>query len=327
MSSETRDIRPFNVTTSLERIFSSTKLRFGDQECEPNSRITVEDTVTYGIRKAEIILTEESDFEDFKRTLATGASESGISHSLLSILVTISTSYLKITDIVWQHSLIDLESIPRILSLTEYGRPRALQASTTGATVDVYLVRTETAQPRALHPWRKGTWLAQTRFRIETQKDISLFRPTPLNDDRRAELCLPAGTLRYVQMGDHEPTEPYNSTEAPVFYVDQDLLSELSARSNSRAGKALQSQLVMDFVTAIITSAIGEVKSTNTYRELEESLIGRVVRLIISPRSPDSDRDAIIRMISTDPLKAIAHAEDAIALREVMFDNLRGEEG
>ena len=326
MSSETRDIRPFDVATSLERTFNSTKLRFGDQECESDSRITVEDTVTYGIRKAEIIWTEESDFEDFKRTLANGASKSGINHSLLSILVTISTSYLKITDIVWTHSLVDLESIPRILNLNERGRPRALQACITGATIDVYLVRTETAQPRALHPWRKGTWLARTRFRIQTQQDMSLFRPTPLDNDRREELRLPPGTLRYIQMGDHEPTEPYNSTEAPVFYVDRDLLSELSARSNSRAGKALQSQLALDFVTAAITAAIGKVKPTDTYRELEESLIGRVVRLI-SPKSSDSDRDTIIRMIATDPLRAIAHAENAITLRKVVFDNLRGEEG
>ena len=326
MSSETRDIRPFNVATSLERIFKNSKLLFGDLECEPNSRITVEDTTTYGIRRAEIILTEELHFEDFKRTLANGASSSGINHSLLSLLVTISTSYLKITDIVWQQPLTDLATLPRTLNLTENERPRALQASLTGSTVDIYLMRTETAQPRPLHPWRKGTWLARARFKIETHRDISLFRPIPLDYTTRAELNLPEGTMRYVQMGDHEPAEPYDNTEAPVFYVDRELLSELNARSNSRAGAALQAQLALDFVSAVITASTEKVQSINTYRELEDSLIGRVVRLIVPFRSPDSDRDVIVRMINTDPAKAIAHAENAIALRKVMLDNLRGEE-
>lgn len=327
MSSETRDIRPFNVAPSLERIFNNTILRFGESECQPNSRIVIEDTATYGIRKAEIVWTEENRFGDFKRTLSNGASSSGISHSLLSILVIVSTSYLKITDIVLQHSLNDLETLPRILNLTETGRPRALQASTTGATIDAYLVRTESTRPKPLHPWRKGTWLARVRFRIETQRDISLFRPIPLDDDRRAELGLPKGTVRYVQMGDHEPTEPYGSTEAPIFYVDRELLSELSARNNSRAGAALQAQLALDFVAAVITASTGKVKTIHTYQELEDSLIGRVVRLIVSSKSSDSERDAIIKLISTDPAKVIAHAEHTITLRKIMLDNLRGGEG
>lgn len=325
MSSETRDIRPFNVAASLERIFYETKLRFGDLECESGSRIMVEDNSTYGIRKVEITWAEDHNFEDFKRILATGAASSGLSHSLLSILVTVSTSYLKITDTIWKHSLTQLETLPKTIDLTRHGRPQALQASTTGATLNVYLIRTEASDPRQLHPWRKGTWLARTSFRIETQRDTRLFRPTPLNDEIRTELDLPKKTLRYVQMGDHEPTEPYNNTEPPVFYVDQELLSELNARSSSLAGKALQSQLVLDFVAAVITVSAKEITQAHTYRELEDSLIGRVVRLIVSPRSPDSERDALIRRMSTDPAKVIAQAEDIIDLRKDILDHLKGE--
>ncbi len=323
MSSETRVIRPFDVAVSLEKVFEGTRLRFGDLECEPGSSIIVEDAAAYAIRKVELVLAEELHFEELKRTLGTGAGDSGLSPSLLSLLVTASTSYLKITDVVWQHSLDYLETLPRIVDLAYPHRPRALQASTSGATVDLYLIRTKGRDPKPLHPWRKGTWLARTGFRIRTHHEISLFRPTRLDDETRSKLGLPAKTMRYVHMGDHVPTEPYENTEPPVFYVDEVLLSELAARGASPASAAMQMQLVLDFVTAVVTASTGQIDGSHTYRDLEDSLIGRVVRLITGSSARDSTRDAMIRMIRTDPAMVIAHAEHAIDLGKTMLASIK----
>ncbi len=327
MSQESRIVRPFNVDPELERIFETTRLRFGDLECESGSRIMVEDSSTYTLRKAELIWAgEHQNFMAFKRELANGAARSGLDHKLLSIVVTAYTVYLKMTDVIYNQPLTDLDALPQVVELTGHQTPRALQASSSGAEVNVYLVLTEELLEKPLCPWRKGTWLTRTRFRIRTTQELTLFRPIPLTDEIRRELHLPAKTTRYLHMGDYIPTEPDGDSVEPVFYVDEDLLSELAARANSPVGIMLQSQLVVDFVTAVVAASVSDHGPTrSTYEEIRGSLLGRVINFV-APQAQEFERNKLLEMVHDEPARFVAHLEDVVDVRKTMLESLRDEQ-
>lgn len=248
MSSETRLIRPFDVDDRLARIFEKTTLHFGNQVCLPNSSIIVDDPELFAISKAELELASEHDFEELKLDLMNSCIESGLATSLLSLIIVARTSYLNLADITKSYHLDKVGSLPRKVDLTDHERPRALQATTHGARIDVYIILNTDINPKALRPSRKGTWLAQASFRIKTLADSVLFRPYPLDKKTRKQHDLGKKSVRFFDLRDHDLTEPYNTTEPPRLYVDSELLAQLDANRNSNTAIAMQRQLVIDFI-------------------------------------------------------------------------------
>ncbi len=320
MSSESRVIRPFDAQ-SLEHVFHAARLRCGSMECEPGKSLRWDDPTPFSAADPKLMLAPESEFDDFRRLLGTGAAEAGVDVSLLSLLVTASTSYLKITDTVGR-SLADLSVLPRVIGLAGM---RASQASTSGTVVRAYVVLSKTLPRRALKPWRKGTWLARAEFKIKTGDESSPYALVRLDDEKRKELGLRRQTMRYVDLADHNSVQPFDEGERPEFYVDANFLDELDAQANSPVGRALQAQLVVDFVTAVILDAHKRIRPEDRYADLEDSLAGRVVRRIASRSASGDERDKLVRWIREKPAKVIACAEDPIGLLKTQLDSLRGE--
>ena len=324
MSSESREIRPFNAQ-SLAHLFDGACLKLDSLECRPNRTVHLDDANISHRTNARLELAPEAGLAEFKRTLVNGAADAGVSASELALLVTASTFYLKITDMV-EHSLADLSVLPRVIDLAE---ARALQASTSGAVVHAYVVLSKTLPRQPLKPWRKGAWLARSEFKLSTRNQVSPFRWACLDDEARARFNLPSQTMRYVHMSDHEPLEPFGASDQPEFYVDERLLEELSARPNTWVSKALQEQFAIDFMTAVIVAASSKLageSSNETFEELEESLTGRVIKMIAGARSSDAELDKLVRLIRNDSARLIALAENSNDLLKTQLANLRGED-
>jgi len=321
VSSESRIIRPFDAP-SLDGIFESARLQLGEFVCEPDSSILVDDADIAAFSDAKLVLASEDGFEAFKRNLGNGAIAADLGPGLLSLLVTAYTPYLKHTDIAAHHPLTDRD-LPRVIELAG---TRASQATTSGFTVRAYVVLNQTLPRQPLTPWRKGTWLARAEFRAATRNEISPFSFRRLDQENRARFGLGAKTMRYVDLEGHEVLQPFVDTDRPEFYLDGDLFDQLGVHHKTPTGKALQAQLVLDFMTAVIVTAGRNLESHMSYAEVEDSLTGRVVVMIAGRRSSQDERDRIVRMIRDDPVRVIALAEDSIEeMHKLLLDSLRSE--
>ena len=280
MSSETRTVRPFAISRSLANVLSKAVLRFGSDTCEAGGRVTIFDPELHVRKRAELHWTpDDESFAAFRETLAEGAAADGYERSALALLVIAATPYLKIANVVHQSSCASLDTMSRVVALTEPDRPEALCAPHHGATVDIFVLLARALEPRPLRPWRRGTWLARERFTIATEQAQRLFHPKPLDDETRKQLGLPRKTMRYVRMDDVDPLES-NDAGALDFYVDRELLDDLSARSRSPVSQAMQLQLAHDVVAAIVHCGGG------TRERLEGSDVDRSGRLLVGQGAP-----------------------------------------
>ena len=317
MSREVRTVRPFQIGDSLDRVLEDVVFRFGTDECSAGGRIQVDDVDDYHRRQAELAWSSEHEFECFKTSLSDMVAEIGIDPGALALFVTVSTSYLKITEVVFRHQLSDLDGLPAIANMSD-PRPKALRAGFHRANVAAYLLLTKDIDPQPLRPWRKGTWLARAVFRLVSTPSTSLFRPTPLDQAQRDRLGLPQGVVRYLDLGDYEPRLSYDDSIPLAFYVDKDLLDLLTARPNSRLSHFIQVQLVQDFIRGVLRSPAVQEENFDdlSWADLEDTLLGRIVSLIAGSRASDEDRYKLISMSKREPDRILALAEDAIGLRK-----------
>lgn len=328
MNREVREVRPFRVAQELSDVLDDAVLRFGTEMCQSGSSILFEDDPSlFGKQPAVLSWKAEGDHHTrFQIELGAAVARAGIDRSALSLLITARNRYLKITHVVFDHPLSDLDSLPSSVALDTPPRPAALTTGVHGAVVEVYLLLNRTIGPEPLKPWRKGTWLARASFRLETRSPANLFRPIPLTAEDRRRFGLPRHTMRYMKMGDHDPLVPYEEQpERPEFFVDSTLLSLLDAHSSSPGAVACQYQMVHDFAASVIyhSAARADQLINKTWKDLEGSLLGRVLKFL--GKAIDSDPEHLLPMISSEPSKAVAIAESAIRVRAPLLDSLREE--
>ena len=311
MSSETRTVRPFAISRTLTNVLSSAVFRFGGDKCEAGGRITVLEPELHVQKRAEIQWTsDDQSFGTFRKALVESAAADGFDPPALALLVTAATPYLKITNVVYQESCMNLDAMPRVVALTEPDRPEVFCAPHHGATVHVFLLLARALEPMPLRPWRRGTWLARETFRIATEESQRLFHPKPLDDETRKEFGLPRKTMRYVRMDDVDPLEPYDG-EALDLYVDRELLDDLSARPRSPVSQATQLQLAQDVIAAVVHAAAarGSDLKGRTWTDLGESLLARVLRIAAKA---GVSQEQLLREVTDEPAKVIAYAESAL---------------
>lgn len=325
MSFESRIVRPFH-RSSLDEALTSTTFHFGDQLCEANAGIAVTNPETFARSSGRIVWAPKGEFDDFKSALVEGALNLGVDLSALGLLAVASTSYIKRSQVVHRRPLSDLDGLDRVTIITLGERPVALRTGFHGATVEVYLLVLRELEKRPLRPWRKGTWISRAKFRIDVEKGAVLFRPIPLDDKERDRLGLPTGTVRFVDLDDHDILEPFGESEPPRFYIDADFLRRLGARQTSPIALALQAQLVQDFVAAVVHRAAGETDvETRSWEDIEDSLLGRVLRFAAGAGASPDDRQLLLKQVSENPERMLARAEHAIDIRRQLIDSLQIE--
>lgn len=317
MSKETRTVRPFVGLDTLEGALSETLLHFGQEACTADQGIIVDLAAhEFLLRPVSVEWgADDQAFEAFKDRIIDGAARAQISMQDLSLMVVASSSFLKMADIVFVLSCGGIGRLERITELTGDQRSSAFSAPFSGFMVDSYLLLNRTLPKRPLRPHLKGTWLAHTRYRVGTTEGPALLPPTPLTKEEREKHNLPSKTIRYLYFGDHDLLQPYSEQERPVFYVDEQLLSQMNARRRSGASKALQLQLAHDFTAVVIRRAAANPEIKNVgYEDLRSSLLGSVLRIAGGPGARPEDLDVLLSEIRSDPEKVIARTEHFIDL-------------
>ncbi len=329
MSKETRTVRPFR-TAALGAILDGIILRFGKRECAAAGSIVVDDPGEFTRSRGEIIWAQDDEFDEFKRALRAGAAELGIDTSALCLFITASTTYLKRTQEVFRCPLDNLESLERVTLITPHDRPAALRTGFHGAVIDTYLLLLRELDKRALFPWRKGTWLSRAKFRVDVEKGAEMYRLTPLDDARRAQLGISPRAIRYIDLGDTDILAPYGDFAPPRFYVDEECLAQLDARHSSPTGVALQAQLVQDFIAAVLWySAANDDEcdlDAKSWEDIEDSLLGRILRFVAGPGASAEDKKTLLKTLGSNPEQVLARAEHAIDIRKYILTALEDKQ-
>ena len=319
MNRETRTVRPFLLRDGLDKILDDVVFFLGQKRCEPDGFIVLNNSDEYQRGTPRLAWAkDEAAFDLFKDKVARGLRRNAIDPKAASLVVTAYTGYLKIADILIDHPIDQLHSLSRHYVFNHPNRPRALSASTHGATITAYLLLRQNIKRKPLRPWRKGTWVARATFNLRTGMASLLFRPTPLDDKTREELELPSDCVRYVYIGDHEALEAYDESTPPTFYVDEAVLARLGSEAGTPAGVALQVQLVVDFISAVINNVAAQDRKPHSvdWHELKDSLFGCIVTLVVGKDATTHERDRIIRLAEEDPPKVVALAESALRVRQ-----------
>ena len=319
MSRETRIVRPFILGNRLDRCLDGVRVQFGAKCCEPGGNILVDDPDEY-MRSVPKLSWEEDDirFNAFRAALVRRLRNHGIEPDAAALVVTAYTGYLKITDVLVSRPVSTIDALARESVFHHPDRPRALDASTHGATITAYLVLRRDIERVTLRPWRKGTWLAAVTFRIRTGATQQLFRPIPMDAETRTTFGLPKNCVQYLNMGDHEPIQPYEDSSAPEFYVDTDLLARLDRAAGDTVGSVLQVQLVRDFVAGVVMDVVArdsDSATSLTWTELKGSLFGRIVAMAAGKDASVQEREGVAQLVRKNPGRLIALVEGALKLR------------
>jgi len=328
MSSEARTIRPFLKLESFEQALKSPVLHFGQDVCRPGSSTFVNlKTHEFGLRPVEIEWApSEEQFRRFKEGLRESAAELEVELAAVSVVAVARTSYLKDAAIVLNVPLNDLESLERVSRLSDGGRPAPFKAWRHGFTVDVHVLLNRSVEPRPLHPWRLGTWFARSRFAIKTDRSTrQLYRPIPLDDEQRDELNLSSGTTRFVRFNGHDPTSPYEQQGIdPEFYIDADLIARLNADSSSTASEAIQLDLALHFISAVVYATSPELEDTTTLDDVEDSLLERIILLCAG--HDEQAKKRVLNDIRSRPERVIARAEDKVGIRKALIRSIEASD-
>ena len=108
-----------------------------------------------------------------------------------------------------------------------------------------------------------------------------------------------------------DPLEPYDAGALDL-YVDRELLDDLSARSRSPVSQAMQLQLAYrtsSRPSSHASAARGSDLKCRTWTDLGDSLLAKVLR-IAAKAGPTHEQ--LLREVTADPAKVIAHAEAAL---------------
>lgn len=318
MSRELRVVRPFHLPSALQSVFERTVLRFGDRECSSGRGIVV-DSDDFAGRDAQIVWGE--DQAHFRRTIERGLREAKIGPTDAALVVLVQTRYLRLTSEVLR---LRLEHLGALGPTSALDANLLVAARHRGAVVRVFLLLTRDRTRLPLQPWRKGTCLARTEFSLDTDWFGQLFSPKALDAATRQELDLPPSTIRYVRLGDHNPLVPYRDTEAPDFYVDEGLLSRTHHWSGTPMAHALQLQLVLDFVAAVVhraSSKLLEHSALPSWQDpdVRDSLLGRMLAVAAGKKE---DPARLLAEVRDDPNKVLARFEHQIGLRQKYVDSV-----
>jgi hypothetical protein len=314
MSSETRLIRPFQDASNTQRFFENHLTIDLINDGKISEQIVAGSTVRVSAEQLMV------------RTIAL----SGISHELeaiiyrdvakiensdpskIELIVVAVSRFLKQTEVIKRIKLSSLSMLGNKIELES----KVFQCVHHGWEVLVALVISESFEPKVGFPWRKGTWLAKVHYSVANPVEGIGFTPRVLSDEVRNYLSLHPQTTRYSMLSEGVSIlECSNLDDALEFYVDENILTSLSAAPSSAFSILEQTRIFIDALGFIVS----EISRAEGFRELtmedvEGSLCHKI--LILLAGDGRQSQDAWLSEWQISPSKVLAGLEAHAKLNE-----------
>jgi hypothetical protein len=345
--SETRPIRPYRGVSRVQKVFDEILITIGTTEIFPSTTVIVsgDDFIS---EKVRVLCHVDKDAKGVKQTdqrkannsfsekLKKSLSGTSIPIEDVYILFTASTSYLHLSEILWEGPFLkfsDALDSDIGLELVAKGanRPGALQAPQGGCDISIFAALKDERPKKTGEAWRKGTWLASAEMKIRTDRGNFgfSFTPEPLNDGIRKEFGLPYETIRYIDCP--SAIEPTDTASQISVYIDEDILSQLKRDTGSNASISFQRQIAIDVITAVFYKGHKELPESgfNSFGDIEKSLCGQLIKgMATSIDPPKFDRDEashLFRLLRENPAQLISHQEAVIDPKKPLMNILVGD--
>lgn len=286
MTTAVRVVRPFIGLEPFETWISQISLRVASETVPSGGRIILSSDTFASARVVLELAVDDRTLTRDRNALLAHANELELAADDLELVVSVSSPYLRRVDVVER---VALEEVPRTMLLSRPPRPFGLQTPRSGAVVEIDLCLRRDIERRALRPWRRGTWLARTKFRIESEQSNEVFRVAPLDDVQRTRLQLPKGTARFVEITAASVVAPGSDESAVTVWLDESLLAGLSARPDSPAAQMVQIETFLQVVADVVRHGHerGELRDLSA-DDIENSLLGRVLFTLADVRLGES---------------------------------------
>lgn len=321
MSTAHREIRPFDSVSLLEDLLNDMQLHVGDVVLAPGESRALEMDVYLRVGIGLNIGKSQSEIEAFLQELAGDKTMNELDLTIddLEFVVIASSPFLKIVDFIERKPLRDLAAIGAMVDVSGNPRCDALLSPNAGCDIDVMFGLSQPKKKAPLRPWRRGTWLSRISFSISTEQALTGFTPRPMDAAKKKDLGIAPSTARYITMSSSPLDESVTEDDVEM-WIDADLLAQMSAMPKSKGSIALQRQIFVDAVSAIVYSSqlpsedadVPLLKSC-AWPEIEKSLLGRVISAL-APNSKDgaerlANQSAYLEMVRNEPAKFLTFAE------------------
>lgn len=313
MSSETRTFRPYANLAGFQNTLNQIRLNVGGRSLEPDGRVVLSAQEALSTSVDLVFSADDAGFVSFREQLIEASIAAALPGNAVSLVAVVRSRRLREAEVI--HLMSDLEDsaaerVLRIGSPDQENRIAAFCAPYGGSDITIYALLNRDLKAEPLRPHHKGTWLAKIRFDLSTElRDIG-FSPTPLDDQTRDELGLGKGTMRYLRVDDALLAEP----ESIEFYVDEELLTRLADQPHTPGARALQRELAIYAMSAIIHRASLQV-TTHDSVSAASDLTGTVLGVLLEQLSQNADNkaeqlDALFNLLREDPVRLVALVEN-----------------
>jgi hypothetical protein len=333
MNSESRVIRPYAGVERLQHCLDEVGLAVGGEEIDASGQriLTAEKYISLPV--SVVLADDEKELAALRLGISDGLDELELDPTAVALVLIVYSTRLKRADVVLHHSAAKLDELPeRVPIPSGIDRPPGLRAPFGGCRIELYLCLAQQLEHTALKPWRLGTWLARATFDLRTDLGEFGFTPRPLTPQLRDEFGLPEKSNRYVSVD--SPTLPGVGEDAVGLYVDEELLGQIAEFENTPGSIALQRQLFLDALTAIVVESTRESDFTEkSIDELEDSLCGRVVHLVAGVGAKDgaelrrAKEEAALDMLRENSARFLALLEAECDTKTSWILAAKGEPG
>jgi len=319
MATENRDVRPFRdlgeVQSWLEehlRLIVSDATKTESWVIEPGSTLRL-DPKTLMTSNLQLKVDDEVPVLPVVKSAEQFAHDLGAKdHTIFSIVLYGSSTFLRFTDKIARWSFDDLKQLRNGHSLNAEGkpRPRSLQLAHNGVVFDLAVVLNRDLKPQAGLPHRLGTWLARLRFTLANPAEGIGFTPLPLTAEKRKELKLSKQTATYARENPYQPDllSAIMLDDFVEYYVDESLLARMSANPRHSQSALFQTQIFLGAVEFVVM----EFQRLDSIEEIQlpdvsEGLIGKILR-IVSDETDEGLRQWL-EVLKTNPSDFLAAVE------------------
>lgn len=209
------------------------------------------------------------------------------------------------------------------------GNPRLLPNRNLVASF--YLLLNENIQGNFPFPYRKGTWLDQKSFHLQSEGNESFdFTWNELNDEVRKERGLHKNSVMFVDQRApmHEADTFSDCVEA---YIDPEYQAIIHNQGAAALSKLLQSQLVLDVVSESFIFSIQQLRSQGppAWIEIEDQpVLGRLITTLAKSCTVMQDSqepEDVYVELTKNPTRISEYLQDLFGFRRYSRTLARGE--
>ncbi len=318
MTTTTREVRPFGTFGALDDFVHSVRVEIGSNILPNDSSLVLSEHDFRHLPVSVLLAESDAAFDQLIDDVRKEMEEKDLLPSDVALIVNLYSGFLKISEFPFVTSFADLTPANRVIPLTSpEHRPDALRAAKSGCQIEVAAVLSAERNPAPLKPWRKGTWLSRSHYRLSSETVFNGFTPRPLTKQAKETLGLPSATTRYIVVPDGiDPLSDEASAELVELWVDADLLAAVSARDNTDASIAFQQQLFVDAFSAVVVAAKEQPEfDSRSWQDSEGSMVGKMIKALAGQKKTDSEeilrhrREYLFDLMKNNHPAFMAHVE------------------